>query len=482
MDDVDHHSQVGDALALLIDGLSPFVDRTFAEVLPDDLPWTEVLRRKDALAGRRGGVYSGRDLSLLLRAMTERLGELGYPFSRTVSRQGQNYASELRQVRNQWAHNESFSAANAFRALDSAELLLREVGAESQAEEVARLKSGLLPVPVSAPQVDAPTPHAAPAGTALQEPHAGRVNGPQITVGALPVLSYAMAHCRVLVIDEVAVAHAGPDVRGATLEIDVVCADGSLGGPKVLLLDLADGQTTTLHTVDLVLDPARMLAVEEQQPGRVVATLRDPAGLALATISSDVRVLAASQWMAEPVQLAMEMLAAHVQPNSAAVAPLLVEASDRLRALTRDSSLNGYQSENPERVDAIVQAVYEAMSARDIRYAEPPASWGDTGQKVRTPEEVLIGRLGTCLDTAVTLAAALEQVGINSTLWLLKGHIFLGYWRVDSSLPAVTSVDADEIVNLVDLGHIALVETTMLAGGADAAPFADATRAPRRQP
>ncbi|WP_197030117.1 DUF4011 domain-containing protein [Cellulomonas sp. URHE0023] len=485
MDDVDHHSQVGDALALLINGLAPFVDRTFAEVLPAELPWTEVLRRKDALAGKRGGVYTERDLSLLLRAMTERLGDLGYPFSRSVSRQGQNYASELRQIRNQWAHNQHFSAASAFRALDSAELLLREVGAQSQAGEVALLKSGLLPAPAPAlqadPSVDEPEPEAAAGGTAPQLPAAGNAAGPQITVGALPVLSYAMAHCRVLVIDEVAVAHAGPDVRGATLEIDVVCAGGSLGGPKVLLLDLADGQTTTLRTIDLVLDPGRMLAVEEQQPGRVVATLRDAAGAALATVSSDVEVLAASQWMAEPVQLAMEMLAAHVQPNSAAVAPLLVEASDRLRSITGDSSLNGYQSESPERVDAIVQSVYEAMSARDIRYAEPPASWGDTGQKVRTPYEVLVGRLGTCLDTTVTLAAALEHAGINSTLWLLKGHSFIGYWRVDSSLPAVTSVDPDEIVNLVDLGHIALVETTMLAGGADAAPFADATRSPRRR-
>jgi hypothetical protein len=62
------------------------------------------------------------------------------------------------------------------------------------------------------------------------------------------------------------------------------------------------------------------------------------------------------------------------------------------------------------------------MRARDIRYAEPPASWGTDGQKVRTPGEVLEGRLGTCLDTTLTMAAALEQAGINSTIWVLKGH------------------------------------------------------------
>ena len=95
------------------------------------------------------------------------------------------------------------------------------------------------------------------------------------------------------------------------------------------------------------------------------------------------------------------------------------------------------------------------MRARDIRYAEPPASWGLPGQKVRTPREVLEGRLGTCMDTTVTLAAALEEVGINSTLWLMEGHIFLGYWRVESSLDGPAQVDVSEVVNLVDLGHIA---------------------------
>ena len=92
----------------------------------------------------------------------------------------------------------------------------------------------------------------------------------------------------------------------------------------------------------------------------------------------------------------------------------MTEVSDRLQALTGRSAIDGYQSENPERVDAIAQAVFEAMQARDIRYAEPPASWGLDGQKVRTPAEVLEGRLGTCLDTTLTMAAALEQAGINS--------------------------------------------------------------------
>lgn len=126
----------------------------------------------------------------------------------------------------------------------------------------------------------------------------------------------------------------------------------------------------------------------------------------------------------------------------------------------------------------MVASVYDAIRARDVRYAEPPASWGTVGQKVRTPGEVLEGRLGTCLDTTVTMAAVLEHLGINSTLWLFKGHIFLGYWREDASLDVVTSVEAAEVVNLVDLWRIGLVETTLLTGGAaEGASFESAVSA-----
>jgi len=189
-----------------------------------------------------------------------------------------------------------------------------------------------------------------------------------------------------------------------------------------------------------------------------------------------VTVLAGNQWRANPPQLSLELLASFVQPNSPAIAPLLVEASDRLQQTTGNPALDGYQQGSRERVDAIVEAIYESMRARDIRYAEPPASWGMDGQKVRTPVEVLDGRLGTCLDTTVTLAAALEEAGINSTLWLLQGHIFLGYWRDDASLDGPAQVDASEAVNYVGLGQIELVETTSLTGGAASKPFAAARR------
>src|SRR6185436_4164539 len=113
---------------------------------------------------------------------------------------------------------------------------------------------------------------------------------------------------------------------------------------------------------------------------------------------------------------------------------------------------------------------------RGIRYSEPPVSWSDLGQQVRTPGDVLTWRVGTPLDTVVVLAAALEQAGIRPLLWLADGiggrvggaHAFLGYWREERSAESAATTDAAPLVNLVDLGLIGLVETTLLTSMSEA--------------
>ena len=100
-------------------------------------------------------------------------------------------------------------------------------------------------------------------------------------------------------------------------------------------------------------------------------------------------------------------------------------------------------------------------------------------KKIRTPADVLQGRLGTCLDTTLTMAAALEQAGINSTIWLLKGHAFLGYWRHDATLSVISTTEVVDVVNQVDLGNIGLVETTMITKSHGGPSFTEATTAPR---
>ncbi|SFT95151.1 Part of AAA domain-containing protein [Geodermatophilus amargosae] len=302
-------------------------------------------------------------------------------------------------------------------------------------------------------------------------PHDGVRAAVAIAATGTPVLSYALAHNRVPVVSRLAFTNHGAAVRGATVRLGVQDAEGPIGSPVELLVDLDAGATTVLSDVGLVMDPAAMLQIEEQRPGSIEIDVAvdgaDVAGTAL-----PVQVLAASQWLATPVPLALEMLAAHVLPNHPAVTALLAEAAALIEERTDDPSVQGYQA-GPERVDQIVAAIADAMRARGIRYSEPPAGWADIGQKVRTPGDVLDGRVGTCLDTVVVLAAALEAAGVRPLLWVAEGHSFLGYWREERSAESAATTDVAPLVDLVDLGLVRLVETTLLTSRAAEEPDAE---------
>ncbi|MDO9398419.1 MAG: DUF4011 domain-containing protein, partial [Herbiconiux sp.] len=481
MESSTNRELVARALEISISGLRPFVEGVLSPRLSTGVSWTAVLELKDAQKGIVGKEYSPDDLSVILRVLTENLGErLRYPFAEVLSRRGLNYAQELREVRNAWAHHREFSDLDTTRALQTAELLLTAIGDARGAQAIRDLGG---PVGEAAPAtLDAAEPrehtpeqaderdhdHEQALDPETTEPTPEPTTSPlRLTLTTAGVVSYALANARLSALESVTITNPGPMRRGASLEIEATDAFGGLGSPCTTLIDLAEHATVTLADLSLPLDPATMLAVDEQRPGRVTARLTDADGTTLAEASADVDVLAAAQWRTDPVQLALELLPAYVQPNAAAVQPLLHEAGELLEARTGDRSMTGYQLDDPSRVDATVEAIYEAMRARRIRYAEPPASWSSTGQKVRTPAEVLEGRVGTCLDTTVVLAAALEQAGINSTLWIFDGHAFLGYWRHNSQLGSVVDVEPADLVNRTALGQIVLLETTAVTDSRD---------------
>lgn len=87
------------------------------------LPWTTVLIELDKMRGKPPKTYATTDLQAQLKILTERLGNLGFPFddnTRLVTTLG----SELRIVRNRWAHNDELTTLDAWRAHDFAVRLL----------------------------------------------------------------------------------------------------------------------------------------------------------------------------------------------------------------------------------------------------------------------------------------------------------------------------------------------------------------------
>src|SRR3954447_2017505 len=188
-----------------------------------------------------------------------------------------------------------------------------------------------------------------------------------IEITSTPVLSYALAHNRVPVIHRLALTSSAP-LHGATVTLSVRDPEGPLGAAVELTADLEEGRTTVLPDIALTLDPAAMLQVDSRRPGVIdVHVVADDH--VLGSAGTPVQVLAAQQWLATPLPLALEMLAAHVQPNHPAIPRLIEEAADLLDLHTGSNLIDGYDG-GPERVDQIVAALGEALRNRGIRYSE----------------------------------------------------------------------------------------------------------------
>lgn len=135
---VSNIERVGRGLDTLAEALEPFIARVLVPHLPEGVTdWTWLLETKDGVAGKH---YSPTDPQVQLRALTEPLGSLRYAFNGELARAEQNLASELRSVRDAWAHRKPFSPDDAYRALDTMERLLKAIGAVGAADGIRRLR------------------------------------------------------------------------------------------------------------------------------------------------------------------------------------------------------------------------------------------------------------------------------------------------------------------------------------------------------
>ncbi len=295
-----------------------------------------------------------------------------------------------------------------------------------------------------------------------------------VEVVATPIVNYAMAHGGVAFLHRVVITFpddAGP-ADGVVVGAEVRDAEGVvISRPWQHHLDsVRTDVPLVIDNPGVRLDPQHMADLEEETAAEIVVTVTvgppsdgGDGGDPVTVSHTPIRVLAARQWAIDPAApvLSLELLASFVQPNHPAVAPVVARAARHLADHTRSGSL-AVAHVDPERIDAIVEAVFLAVHDLEIYYAAPPASWG-YGQKVRTPGDVFGDRVGTCLDTTVALAACLEHIGIGPVLWIARGHAFLGYWRrEESGLPDAASLQVATAANAVDLGLLGVVETTMV--------------------
>ena len=135
---LSNRDRIGKGFELLAAGLGPFVNERMGAAAPDG-NWIALLESRDEAKNGVKRAYDANDPAVQLRTITDEWRV----YSRHLSRSQQSLASELREARNKWAHNEAFSADDTYRALDTMERLLQAVGAPAQADLIRQQRLDL---------------------------------------------------------------------------------------------------------------------------------------------------------------------------------------------------------------------------------------------------------------------------------------------------------------------------------------------------
>lgn len=294
-------------------------------------------------------------------------------------------------------------------------------------------------------------------------------NGITFAISAPETLYYASGLSGVPFIESVTVS-ADTILNDVELRIRVLSAAGPVSLDAIHLLGTVGPKFVSLERQRLVFDGNAMFQIADPQTGSLVVELYQ-GEVQIASALWDLRILPANFWQASMIdyERAIQFIAAFSQPNHPSIRAILDVAVSKMTASGTKGQLSGYQDSSL--VEPMVKAIYESIQGIGITYSNPPASWsGGGGQKIRTAQEILEEKVGTCLDTTMLMASCLEQAGLAPLVILIPGHAFIGYWtgefidRYDGQIPRKPSVQTiDDLKTDLELENIRFVETTLLA-------------------
>jgi hypothetical protein len=133
-----HNDRVTVALDLLTDGLKPYVEEKLKAAFKDQ--WVRTATGSFRDERPRGGDGIPWDAHSLLTVMWDQWNPV---FRNHLGHFERSLVSELREVRNRWAHQQNFDFDDTYRVLDSVRRLLQAVGAPN-VNDVNRQKEELL--------------------------------------------------------------------------------------------------------------------------------------------------------------------------------------------------------------------------------------------------------------------------------------------------------------------------------------------------
>ncbi|QIM50045.1 DUF3320 domain-containing protein [Pusillimonas sp. DMV24BSW_D] len=271
-------------------------------------------------------------------------------------------------------------------------------------------------------------------------------------------INFAMAQNNASVLHSLCIHNSG-DVAATDVSLTLRAKPAVLRD-KVWQIDrIRPGEQVELGDLATPLDTAILGGIDEAEVGQLEFSLKIGDDMVLCD-QAPVELLARDEWGG--LHEMENILAAFVSPNQPQVARLLKQASSLLEAAGHDGSMEGYQSNSPQRVWMIAGAIWSAATGLNLAYAVPPASFERSGQKIRDPERIVAEGLATCLDTALLMAAAFEAAGLHASILFSRGHAWVGVWITKNDFGKLIEPDVIAVRKAAAAREFIALETTLL--------------------
>lgn len=178
----------------------------------------------------------------------------------------------------------------------------------------------------------------------------------------------------------------------------------------------------------------------------------------------DVSLLAVDEWIDD--NQSGIFLPSFVLPRDPVISEVIAKAQGYLMAIADDAAqgFDGYQSCEPDEdpADALepqTRAIWYALQHDyAVKYINPPPTFTEFSQRLRTPSEILKGGRGTCIDLALLLAACFEAIGLYPVVFLLAGHAFAGYWTAEEDQEKFQTTKRDPAAEFDDATFVTKFE------------------------
>lgn len=278
-----------------------------------------------------------------------------------------------------------------------------------------------------------------------------------------PIINFAMQQNHVPVVRKLTIKNIGDaELRNVNIEIVADPEFAIVWSKRIDLLPV--NELVDVGAIDIKSITKYLAELTERIVGHFTLVIKSDAEV-LFNEYYDINILAYDQW--NGIAVLPEMLSAFVTPNHPDIAKIIIQASAILQNWTGSPSFDEYQSKNPDRVKKQMAAIYEAIAELNLVYCTVPASFEESGQRVRMCDTIFNQRMANCLDISLLYASCLEAVGIHPIIIVIKGHAFVGGWLIDESFPDSVNDDVSLLTKRTAAGidEIVLIEGTLMNSG-----------------